>query len=101
MVSRRYFGHQSLEGQTPRQRVLQSGYFRGHATGMIEEVLACGWAHLSTPRALVASLMRSRSHQSILLSRRLRDVGIGLVLGGPQQLPGFSGATLTLDVGRR
>jgi uncharacterized protein YkwD len=101
MVTRRYFAHASLEGETARERVLRTGYFRGSANGKVEEALAVGWAQLSTPRALVSNLMRSPSHQSILLSRRLRDVGIGLVLGAPQPQPGLSGATLTLTVARR
>lgn len=99
MVRRQYFDHRSLDGATVRQRVLRTGYFRGGG-GTVEEVLAVGWAQLSTPRSLVAMLMRSPSHRSILLNRRLRDAGIGLVLGAPQ--PGYAGgATLTLDVGRR
>lgn len=99
MVSRQYFSHQSLNGRTPHGRVLRTGYFRG-SRGTVQEALACGWAQLSTPKALVALIMRSRSHRSILLSRRLRDIGIGLVLGGPQPGPG-RGATLTLKVARR
>jgi uncharacterized protein YkwD len=99
MVARQYFAHDNLEGETAQQRVLRTGYFRGGA-GTVEETLACGWAQFSTPRALVASLMRSPQHQSIVLSRRVRDVGIGLVLGGVQA--GYSGgATLTLDFARR
>jgi len=95
MVSRQYFDHTSLDGATVRQRVLRAGY-----SGSVEEALAVGWAQLSTPRSLVALLMRSPSHKSILLNRALRDVGIGLVLGAPQ--PGYAGgATLALDVGRR
>jgi uncharacterized protein YkwD len=100
MIDRQYFAHQSLDGAMPRQRVLRSGYFRGAAGGTVEETLAAGWQQLSTPKALVASLMRSKSHKTILLSRSLRDVGIGLVLGAPQ--PGMAGgATLTLDLARR
>jgi uncharacterized protein YkwD len=95
MVSRQYFDHTSLDGATVRQRVLRAGY-----SGSVEEVLAVGWAQLSTPRSLVALLMRSPSHKSILLNRALRDAGIGLVLGAPQPGPG-GGATLTLAVGRR
>jgi uncharacterized protein YkwD len=100
MVARRYFAHEGLDGDTPRERVLNSGYFGGTAGGDIEEALACGWMGLSTPKALVASLMRSPEHQAILLDRGLRDVGVGLVLGGPD--PDYSGgATLTLDLGSR
>jgi uncharacterized protein YkwD len=99
MVSRQYFDHTSLDGATVRQRVLRTGYFRGGG-GTVEEVLAVGWAQLSTPRSLVTLLMRSPAHKTILLNRRLRDVGVGLVLGAPQPGNG-GGATLTLDVGRR
>ena len=103
MVAGRFFAHESLDGATPRERVLRSGYFRGRAGGAggaVEEALACGWAQLSTPRALVASLMSSPAHQRTLLSRSLRDIGVGLVLGAPQ--PGMAGgATLTLDLARR
>ena len=45
--------------------------------------------------------MSSPQHQSLLLSRSLRDIGIGLVLGGPQPGVGAGGATLTINVARR
>jgi uncharacterized protein YkwD len=100
MVANQYFAHEGLDGDTPRERVLRTGYFRGAGGGSVQEALACGWQQLSTPKALVSSLMRSHTHQGILLSRSLREVGVGLVLGGPQ--PGFGGgATLTLDFARR
>ena len=99
MVASQFFAHDSLDGASPRQRVLRTGYFGGGA-GAVQETLACGWAQLSTPKALVESLMGSPAHQGVLLDRRLRDIGIGLVLGAPQ--PGMAGgATLTLDLARR
>jgi len=101
MVARQYFAHDSLEGETVRERVLRSGYFAGRSGGAVEEALACGWMQLSSPKSLVAMLMRSPQHQSILLSRSLRDIGIGLVLGGPQPGVGEGGATLTINVARR
>lgn len=98
MVARRFFAHVSLDGQSPRERVLRAGY---GAAGWIEETLAVGWAHLSTPQALVAAMLRSPTHRSILLNRRLREVGSGLVLGAPQAGVAAGGATLTLDFARR
>lgn len=99
MIARQYFAHEGLDGSTPQQRVLRAGYFRGSG-GAVLETLACGWAQLSTPKSLVAMLMRSTAHRSVLLTRSLRDVGIGLVLGGPMPGPA-GGATLTLDFARR
>jgi uncharacterized protein YkwD len=99
MVAEDYFSHVSPDGGTARQRVLRSGYFRG-AAGEVDEALACGWQRLATPRQLVRALMGSRVHREILLNRRTRDVGVGLVLGAPTfDAPG--GATLTLDFARR
>ena len=97
MVARQYFAHDSLEGETVRERVLRSGY----SAGAVEEALACGWMQRSSPKSLVAMLMRSPHHQSILLSRSLRDIGIGFALGGPQPGVGAGGATLTINVARR
>jgi uncharacterized protein YkwD len=101
MVARQYFAHDGLDGETVRQRVLRTGYFGGSGGGTVEEALACGWMQLSTPRSLVTMLMRSPAHQAILLNRGLRDVGVGLVLGGPQNVGSSGGATLTLNVARR
>ena len=100
MIARQFFSHQGRDGATPRQRVLRTGYFRGSSRGTVEEAIACGWAQLSTPQALVKSLMRSRAHRAILLSRRLRHIGIGLALGAPMPGPA-GGATLTVKVARR
>jgi uncharacterized protein YkwD len=101
MVARQYFAHVSLEGETVRQRVLRTGYFAGNGGGAVEEALACGWMRLATPKSLVTMLMRSSAHQAILLNRGLRDVGIGLALGGPQNVGSSGGATLTLNLARR
>ncbi len=99
MVAQNYFDHVSPDGTTARQRVLKTGYFKGGA-GWVDEALAMGWKSRSSPRQMVRMLMRSQIHRSILLSRRARDVGIGLVLGAPMiDMPG--GATLTLDFARR
>jgi uncharacterized protein YkwD len=101
MVANQYFAHESPDGGTPRQRVLQSGYFGGGAAGVVQEALACGWMQLGTPKSLVGLLMSSPVHRSILLDRGLRDVGIGFVLGGPQPVGSPGGVTLTLDFARR
>ena len=99
MVAEDYFDHVGSDGMTARQRVLNSGYFKG-AAGWVDEALAMGWEALSSPKQFVRMLMASRVHRSILLNRRARDVGIGLVVGAPTiDMPG--GATLTLDFARR
>jgi uncharacterized protein YkwD len=99
MVAQNYFDHVDLDGKTARQRVLKTGYFKG-AAGSVDEALAMGWEARSSPQQFVRMLMNSQVHRSILLSRRSRDIGIGLVLGAPMiDMPG--GATLTLEFARR
>lgn len=96
MVANGFFGHASPDGETPHQRAQRAGY----AGGLVQETLAFGWARLSSPTSLLATLMGSPVHRRVLLDRRLRDIGIGLVLGAPQS--GMAGgATLTLNLARR
>lgn len=95
MVARDYFSHVSPDGKTVRQRVLKAGY-RRVTDCVVDEALALGVQDRSTPRELVRMLMTSGVHRGILLSRRNRNVGVGLALGAPTLgVPG--GATLTLD----
>ena len=100
MVARGFFAHVSPEGETVRQRVARTGYLR-RGRGQIEETL--GWgagADLSSPRQLVDLMLRSASHRRIMLDRRFRDIGVGLMLGAPSTAIRGS-ATLTLNFGRR
>ena len=45
--------------------------------------------------------MESAPHRRIVLDRRFRDVGIGLVAAAPLADVAVGGATLTIDFGRR
>ncbi|MGH2897697.1 MAG: CAP domain-containing protein, partial [Solirubrobacteraceae bacterium] len=66
----------------------------------VGETIAWGTDALATPAELVRSFIDSSGHRAILLDGRYRDIGIGLALGAPTDMPG-DGATLTLDFGRR
>jgi uncharacterized protein YkwD len=100
MVTRRYFSHVSPGGAGVRQRVMRAGYATWRNACKVGETIAWGTEELATPAELVASFMESAGHRKILLDKRYRDVGVGLVLGAPTDVPG-SGATLTLDFGAR
>jgi uncharacterized protein YkwD len=101
MVARRYFSHIAPEGMSPRQRIMRFGYlYKRRASPVVAETIAWGTRSGGTPGGLVRSFMDSPGHRQILLDRRYRHVGIGLVRGVP--LGGLrGGATLTLDFGRR
>lgn len=100
MVVRQYFSHVTPSGLNARQRISRSGYVRRRRSCKVAEAIAWGTEDESSPAALVRTFMNSRGHRRILLDRRYRDIGVGLVLGAPISDMG-RGATLTLDLGRR
>lgn len=99
MVRNQFFGHVSPSGGSLRRRVLSTGYLRGGC--LLGETLAWGTETYATPTQLVATMMASPSHRRILLDRRFRDVGVGLVTAAPVRGAGGRGVTLTLNLGRR
>ena len=100
MVARQYFSHVSPTGATARERARRAGYLRKRRRGKVGETITWGTLGEATPAELVRHFMQSGGHRRVLLDRRYRDIGVGLVLGAP--MPGLGdGATLTLDFGRR
>lgn len=100
MVGGKYFSHVGSSGSV-LQRAMRTGYVRRSRYALLGETLSWGAGPEATPAQLVASFMGSRSHRRTLLSRRYRDVGIGLALGAPATDVAGSAATLTLNFGRR
>jgi len=84
MVSRGFFSHIAPGGATLGARLRAAGY-RGRAAG---EVLAWGEGRYASPRAAVRSWLHSPPHRRVLLTRRYRDIGVGVALGNP-----FGGST--------
>jgi uncharacterized protein YkwD len=101
MVARRYFSHVTPGGENPRRRILRTGYLPERGAGKVGETIAWGTKRRGTPAELVRSFMGSAPHRRIVLDRRYRDVGVGLVLAAPVADVAGEGATLTVDFGRR
>ena len=83
MVRRRYFRHDSLDGATFLSRIAERRYApvrRGFRAG---ENLAWGAGRDGSPQAIVRAWMTSPPHRRVLLTRRFRDVGIGIRHGAP------------------
>ena len=100
MVRRRYFAHVSLGGRGLAQRLRASRYIGSHRRWEVGEALAWGSGSRSTPRSRVRAWLRSPGHRAILLSKRYREVGIGIAPGAPRR--GFRVAgTYVADFGRR
>ncbi len=92
MVAHRTLSHSGSDGSSVFQRVTRAGY-RWRAAA---ETLTYGASRRSMPFRLVASLMQSREHRSILLDRTYRDLGVGLALGTPVRGAAAGSSTLTL-----
>ena len=93
MISSKVLSHTGSDGSSVFERVARAGY-RWRAAA---EALAFGASRRSMPFRLVASLMRSPTHRSILLGRTYRDLGVGLALGAPTRRAAGAASTLTLD----
>jgi uncharacterized protein YkwD len=84
MIRRRYFAHHDPDGHDFVHRILRARYIRkGERVWILGENLAWGTGSLATPREIVRSWMNSSDHREIVLNRRFRDLGIGVVAGSP------------------
>jgi uncharacterized protein YkwD len=102
MVERRYFAHETPEGDGPAERASEAGYMRHSAVWRIGEVLLWSRGETLTAARAVELWLESPSHKQVLLSRRYRDVGAGWVAGAPLGDPGLEPATtVTVVFGRR
>ncbi len=98
MAARRYFSHTSPSGTTMGARIARSGYTRGGRGYVIGENIAWGTGTVSTPASIVRSWMASPGHRANILSRRYREIGIGVVRRAPN---GAAGGTYTTNFGAR
>lgn len=97
MVRHRYFAHNSRNGRSPFDRMRATRYVPRNASWWLGENIGWGSGPLGRPAALVRAWMHSPPHRANILSRRFRDIGIGIALGAPH---GGRGATYTTDFGR-
>jgi uncharacterized protein YkwD len=97
MVAHQFLSHTGSDGSSVFERVTRAGY-RWQAAG---EALTYGASRRSMPMRLVAALMQSRQHRSILLDRNYRELGVGLALGAPMRGAPAAASTLTLVLADR
>jgi uncharacterized protein YkwD len=100
MVRRRYFSHTSPDGLSPAQRVRGTGYLRAARAWTVGENIAWGGGSYATPAAIVKMWMDSPPHKENILSRRFREIGIGIARGTPSARVD-DGATYATDFGAR
>jgi len=100
MVRRRYFSHDSLGGASAFDRILRTHYAPRRSSWWLGENIGWGSLSRSQPAALVRAWMHSPGHRANILSRRFREVGIGIAPGVPLRGQRLAGATYTTDFGQ-
>jgi uncharacterized protein YkwD len=100
MIVHDFFSHSSPNGQNYGARIARCGYGRsGYKVWRVGEVLAWGKGVYGVPQLVLRRWMGSSVHRAVILDRRWREVGVGLVKG---RFCGMSGVYLyTVDFGRR
>jgi uncharacterized protein YkwD len=88
MVSQNYFAHVSPSGETPLERVKDTGYIPNEEVGYtIGENIAWGTLQLATPGAIVAAWVASPEHLANILDSSYTETGMGVA---PQAPAAFS-----------
>ena len=82
MASANFFAHEGEDG-TPVSRASNAGYLAGARAWGIGETLEWATGKAATPKAVVRGWMKSPEHRAVILSRRFRQVGVGVVDGSP------------------
>jgi uncharacterized protein YkwD len=101
LVTANYFAHVSPGGETPVDRVRETGYIPGPSVGyVIGENLAWGTYGLATPAEIVAAWMASPGHRANILEGQYSETGIGITPQVPGSLGnGAPGATYAQEFG--
>ena len=98
MGSKRFFSHTSPNGDTVCKRIRAAGYPAG---AQVSEALGWGLKSSATPKELLRTLMSDAPHRAILLSRSLKDIGVGLAAEPPIKGEREKGATAVVDIARK
>jgi uncharacterized protein YkwD len=95
MVRGNFFDHGNFVA-----RILNAHYAPRRGAWTLGENIAWGNGDYATPASTVEAWMDSAGHRANILSRRFRDIGVGVVLGSP--IRGHEGgAVYTTDFGAR
>jgi uncharacterized protein YkwD len=94
MDSGNFFSHGDTLG-----RIRSTGYLSGASAWQVGENIHWGMGGRGSPKATVARWMRSSIHRSTMLSRRFRNIGVGVAMGSPLGGGGGNSAIYTADFG--
>jgi uncharacterized protein YkwD len=94
-----YFQHDSPDGTTFADRIVQTGFLIGATRWVIGENIAWGSLVLGTPQALTTAWMNSPEHRDNILEPAYREIGVGTVWGAPSNPLMPAAAIITTDFG--
>ena len=102
MVVNDFFDHVSPGGSTMVSRIKATRYLNGANGWMLGENIAWGGSTRATPRETVDAWMHSAGHKRNILTGSFDEIGIGIAIGAPADLPAdMASATYTTDFGSR
>lgn len=101
LIADDYFAHVSPSGETPVDRIRDTGYIPSPSDGyVIGENLAWGTYQLSTPQSIVTAWFASPGHLANILEAQYTETGIGVTASVPTSLAeGAPGATYAQEFG--
>jgi len=101
MATKKYFAHNSYNGEHFDARIMRYGYsMSGYTYWRAGEDIYWGAGLFSSPVAVVNACMASSLHRAVILGANFRDIGVGT--GFCSSFGGQSNVTFyTLDMGRR
>jgi uncharacterized protein YkwD len=101
MATKKYFRHDSYNGEHFDARIMRYGYsMSGYTYWRAGEDIYWGASLFSSPVAAVNAWMASSLHRAVILGANFRDIGVGT--GFCSSFGGQSNVTFyTLDMGRR
>jgi uncharacterized protein YkwD len=101
LIADDYFAHVSPSGETPVDRIRDTGYIPGPNDGyVIGENLAWGTYQLSTAQAIASAWFASPGHLANILEAQYQETGIAITPAVPESLaPGATGATYAQEFG--
>jgi uncharacterized protein YkwD len=101
LIADNYFAHVSPSGETPVDRIRETGYIPSPSYGyVIGENLAWGTYQLSTPQAIASAWFASPGHLANILEAQYQETGIAITPAVPESLaPGATGATYAQEFG--
>ncbi|HST55110.1 MAG TPA: CAP domain-containing protein [Solirubrobacteraceae bacterium] len=100
MVAGDYFGDDSLNGQTPTDRLLQLRYVAPDTRYHVAQNIGWGTGVAASPLGMVRAWMRSPGHRRNILTPEFRDSGVGTTAAVPTTIAaGVYGATYTVEFG--